>query len=112
MRRCDIKKNIQGKRRGSDEVELKNLARALAGSKSAAEILGFLNGILTPPEREKITLRWQLVKLLDHGMSQRAIAKMLGISLCKITRGSKELKQGPSGFRKIMARGLAMERKV
>ena len=39
------------------------------------------------------------VKLIDDGMSQRNIAKRLGLSLCKITRGSKELKKDNSAFK-------------
>jgi TrpR family trp operon transcriptional repressor len=39
------------------------------------------------------------VKLLDHGMSQRKISNQLKLSLCKITRGSKELKKKSSVFK-------------
>ena len=103
------KTNVKAGSHRSNKAELNNLARALARSKNAREIFEFLQGILTPQEREKITLRWELTKLLERGFSQRTIAKMLGVSLCKITRGSKELKEGPAGFRKIMARGLSMD---
>jgi TrpR family transcriptional regulator, trp operon repressor len=105
------KKTAASRKRRNIAAELKNLAQAIAGSRDPADILGFLQGILTPPEREKITLRWELVKLLEVGTTQRAVARRLGVSLCKITRGSKELKEGPRGFRRIMRRGLELQLK-
>lgn len=57
----------------------------------------FLSEILTPAEKKDLTLRWELLKRLAHGESQRSIAKGLHISLCKITRGAKILKD-PSSF--------------
>jgi TrpR family trp operon transcriptional repressor len=38
-------------------------------------------------------LRWTLLELLAGGVPQRKIAEDLQISLCKITRGSKIMKQ-------------------
>jgi TrpR family trp operon transcriptional repressor len=68
----------------------------------AAEVYDVFQAMLTPREREKIALRWKLVCLLEKGITQRAIAARLGISLCKITRGSHELKFGPPAFRKAV----------
>jgi TrpR family trp operon transcriptional repressor len=62
----------------------------------------FMESILTPREREEIAGRWELVKLLDRGISQRQVAKRLGMSLCKITRGSRELKKRDSAFRTVL----------
>ena len=50
----------------------------------------------------RVTKRWELVKLIDDGMSQRNIAKELGLSLCKITRGSRELKKENSAFKRMI----------
>jgi len=44
------------------------------------------------------------VKRLDRGQSQRAIAAELGLSLCKITRGSRVLKQPDSALRAFLER--------
>jgi len=52
--------------------------------------------LFTPNERKDIFLRWKLMKLLKAGMPQRKIASLLGISLCKITRGAKILKNPDS----------------
>ena len=57
-----------------------------------SELRGFFKEILTPNEFKTIQLRWRLLKMLKAGRSQREIARKLKISLCKITRGSKILK--------------------
>jgi Trp operon repressor len=44
--------------------------------------------------------------MLEKGVTQRAIATALGVSLCKITRGSHELKYGPPGFRNAIRRAI------
>ena len=43
-----------------------------------------------------------LVKEIDSGATQREIAKNYRMSLCKITRGSKELSKSDSAFRKML----------
>ena len=67
----------------------------------------FLVCLLTETELEEISKRWALVRLLDLGWSQRRIAQELHLSLCKITRGSRELKKPGSAFRKIIEIGRA-----
>lgn len=63
----------------------------------------FLADVLTPAEREEIESRLRLVKMLLRGVPQRAIAEKLGISLCKITRGSREIKYGKGSFKQLLA---------
>lgn len=79
----------------------RDIAAVLADLKRKKDIRVFMEALLTPPERARIDLRWRLVCLLSAGVPQRVIAKRLGISLCKITRGSRELKFKPA-FRKIV----------
>lgn len=68
----------------------------------ASEIEVFLEQVLTQTEKEMIRRRWQLVRLLHEGVPQRDIAASLSMSLCKVTRGAKELKRPESVFRKIL----------
>ncbi len=82
-------------------TDLNEMAAVLAGLKDQGSMRAFLGALLTPSERARIALRWRLVCLLAAGLPQREIAGRLGISLCKITRGSKELKKRPV-FRKIV----------
>jgi len=62
----------------------------------------FFNEIFTPAERRDLETRWQSMKLLSQNIPQRKIAEMLSISLCKITRGAKVLKQKNSVSKKIL----------
>ncbi|MBU4199695.1 MAG: trp operon repressor [Verrucomicrobia bacterium] len=85
---------------------LQELCRVVAALRHPREAEDFLRALLTPAERARIALRWRLVCLLEAGMKQRAIADKLGISLCKITRGSRELKHGPSCFRNHVRKSI------
>lgn len=82
---------------------LMEMSNALARS-SPAEIQDFLYSILTPAEADEIAKRWALVKDLAQGKPQRQIAHELGLSLCKITRGSRELKKEDSSFKLMLDR--------
>lgn len=62
----------------------------------------FFAEILTPKEIKDIKLRWELIKMVDQGVPQREIASKLRISLCKITRGAKLLKDKKSVTNKIL----------
>jgi TrpR family trp operon transcriptional repressor len=79
------------------------MARALEGA-NAVLIEEFLYSLLTPAEADEMAKRWALVKELSHGSPQRKIAEELGLSLCKITRGSRELKKEGSAFRMVLQR--------
>lgn len=68
-----------------------------------------LREILSPAEITDISSRWELVKRLDAGQSQRAIASELGVSLCKITRGSRALKQPRSALRTLLDHHHALQ---
>lgn len=62
-----------------------------------AELL--LQDMLTPQELESVSERWQLIRQLHSGTAQRDIATDLGVSISKITRGSRMLQHGGGGFR-------------
>jgi len=55
-------------------------------------MIRFLQELLSEKEMEHVVCRWRLMKDLYKGETQRFIAKKYGISLCKITRGAKVLK--------------------
>ena len=86
------------------EKNLGELSRTLAAIREPEFVEDFLRCLLTPAETADIAARWALVKALDEGRPQREIAKALGISLCKITRGSRELKKPNSAFRRVLER--------
>jgi TrpR family trp operon transcriptional repressor len=82
---------------------LDELVRLLARIHDPELLEAFLRCLLTPAETADIAVRWALVKALGEKIPQRKIAQDLGISLCKITRGSKELKKPNSAFRRALA---------
>ena len=84
------------------QLALREMSTTLAHTDDADVIEDFFLSILTPSEQDTISARWELVKLIDQGVSQRKIAEMLGLSLCKITRGSKELKKENSAFARMI----------
>lgn len=64
----------------------------LSGIDDQENMEKFLTEILTPKELKDLCLRWRLLRMIEQNVPQRQIASDLGISLCKITRGSKLLK--------------------
>jgi len=81
---------------------LGEMAATLASTDDPALIEAFLNSLLTKAEVDEIAKRWALVKRIAEGVPQRTIASELGLSLCKITRGSRELKKAGSPFRRML----------
>ncbi|MBQ2643997.1 helix-turn-helix domain-containing protein [bacterium] len=69
------------------------ISKKIKNLKTDNEIYNFLLVILTKSEVETLSKRWQILKMLKEGKTQREIAKELKVSLCKVTRGSKILKQ-------------------
>jgi len=87
---------------------IQELAEVLLAIKDRQLMVRFLSEIMTPAEIETFALRWEPVKLLHRGVPQREISKRLGISLCKITRGSRELKKASSAIKTLLNQsGLA-----
>lgn len=84
------------------EASLEEMAALLAVMDDKDLIRGFLDSLLTPREVFDLAGRWELVKLLDEGWTQRDIAAHLGMSLCKITRGARELRRPDAPFRRVL----------
>lgn len=71
---------------------LKELINVVAEIGDTEELEAFFKEIFTEKELMDLGLRWQLMQELKAGETQRSIASRHHISLCKITRGSKILK--------------------
>jgi Trp operon repressor len=78
------------------------LIKVFAEMTDFLEMEVFLREIFTPKEMADLYLRWQLLKELHEGKTQRSIAARHRMSLCKITRGSKVLKAPDSVVKKIL----------
>lgn len=90
---------------------MKEICAALCRIDSPDEMRDFLAEILTPAEQRDLALRWELMRRLKQGVPQRRIARELGISLCKITRGAKILKQDHSISKHYLSTGEQDESK-
>lgn len=66
------------------------------------EMASFFEEIFTPKELKDLELRWELLKELHAGHTQRSIAAKHKLSLCKITRGSKVLKKQGSITKRLL----------
>ena len=74
----------------------------LLSKMSQKEINNFLHEILTDSEISDLSKRWRILKLLNRNFTQRDVAKELGVSLCKVTRGAKILKNSNAITRKMI----------
>lgn len=70
------------------------LIEAFLSLKTKKDVKEFLDGLLTPKEREEIPVRLQIVKMLKKGIPQHEIASKLGVGIATVTRGSKEIAKG------------------
>ena len=84
-----------------------NLVDVLSGITDVNDMQLLLNELMSESERDDLVKRWQLMEALMAGKTQRMIAAELGVSLCKITRGAKVLKQKDS-----ISRNVIKQRKV
>jgi len=87
---------------------IKEISKILSKIDSSKTIEEFLFSILTPNEVKNISSRWEIVKRIEKGLSQRKIATDLHLSLCKITRGSRELKKTNSVIKTILRKYRAV----
>lgn len=80
----------------------RELLHIISSIKDLDELERFFTDLFTPAELDDISLRWKLLKDLHKGTTQRKISEKYGISLCKITRGSKVLKNDGSVVLKVL----------
>jgi TrpR family trp operon transcriptional repressor len=80
----------------------RELIQIFTHTSDAKDMEVLFHEIFTPNEINTLTLRWQLLKDLYEGKTQRKIAAERKISLCKITRGSKLLKTKGSYLKRVL----------
>jgi TrpR family trp operon transcriptional repressor len=88
---------------GDMDTNYEDLIKIFASTTDVKDMQKLLEEMLTPNELKDLLLRWNLMKDLYKGLPQREIAASYGISLCKITRGSKILKQKDSYCKKLLS---------
>ncbi len=78
----------------TEEQHFLDLIAYLHRAESPADLGRMLEGLLTPAELHAITQRLQITRLLKSGVSQREVAKRLGVGIATVTRGSRALQAG------------------
>ncbi len=89
----------------------KELIGVFAGVKDHETMVRLFREMFTEKELSDITLRWKLLKDLHRGDTQRSIALRHKISLCKITRGSKLLKDPHSVIGRLLRETVGKDNK-
>lgn len=79
-----------------------DLAELILSLKSQEDVQEFIDNMFTQSEWDTLSKRWNIIKMLDEGRTQRDISKELQVSLCKVTRGSKILKNKDSVIYKFL----------
>ena len=90
-------------------VRVDELVKILTVIPDEKTLKRFFRELFTPAEIQDVALRWRLMRMLHEGIPQREIAAELGISLCKITRGSRVLKTRNSISKKILDQKLGVK---
>lgn len=83
-------------------IEISDISNVICNLKSKNDICDFLLEILTEAELETLSKRWRIMTMLVEGKTQREIAQELKVSLCKVTRGAKILKNNKSVVTKYL----------
>lgn len=103
-----MKPNRQATEREQLAAE-KALCRALVSLRSADECHDFLRDLCTPAELQALVDRWQVVELLENGLTYRKINDLTGVSVTTIGRVARFLADGYGGYRAAIDRSGSNE---
>ena len=85
------------------------LFRAVISLKSAAECRNFFLDLCTPAELQALVDRWQVVELLEQGLTYRKIHDLTGVSVTTVGRVARFLTDGFGGYRTAIDRTAGHE---
>jgi len=80
------------------EIFLKSLGKI----KNDRQAAGFVEDLLSPTERTMLAKRMSIAFLLSRGYDQRAICRVLRVSLGTVSKVSLKLKQKGGGYRWVI----------
>ena len=83
---------------------LDELSDALLTVRTREEAQRFLRDLCTLPELEALAHRWQIVLLLDEGVSYVEIAERVPTSTATVTRVALWLRRGTGGYSLVLDR--------
>jgi len=87
--------------KSSSEIEQEELIAAIASLDTLDSFKGFLTDLCTPQELTAMSQRWQVAKLLNQGLTTRAICRQTGASTTTISRVNRSINYG-SGYKKLL----------
>jgi len=79
----------------TDDALLDEFVDFLLRAKTKPEMASRLHAILTPAELRELPKRLKITRLLQEGLTQREVAKRLGVGIATVTRGAKALQEFP-----------------
>lgn len=82
-------------------ASVRELYQLILSMKKEPDLKNLLEDILTPQELLSIAERFQIIKALHAGKTQRRIAAELKTSIGKVTRGSRIIQFGKTPWSKI-----------
>ena len=91
--------------------EIENISAILSSENDSDKIKNFIVEMLTDAELETLSKRWRIMEMLLEGRTQRDISKELKVSLCKVTRGAKIIKNKTSITYKFLTKEKKDEQK-
>ncbi|MDH3266058.1 MAG: YerC/YecD family TrpR-related protein [Gammaproteobacteria bacterium] len=80
------------------------LFRAIISLRTVAECRNFFRDLCTPAELQALVDRWQVVELLEQGLTYRRIHDLTGVSVTTIGRVARFLTDGFGGYRTAIDR--------
>ena len=83
---------------------LEQLMHAISLLNNAQEAEAFFSDLCTPSELDSMADRWQVVPLLQQGITYRAIHDKTGVSVTTVTRIARALTLGHGGYQLIADR--------
>ena len=75
------------------------LCQALISLGTVEECRNFLRDLCTPAELQALVDRWQVVELLEQGLTYRKIHDLTGVSVTTIDRVARFLTDGFGGYK-------------
>lgn len=81
-----------------------SLFLAILSLKTVKEMEAFFRDLCTIDEIKEMSERWQIVKMLDKGVSYRDIADKLKVSTTTVSRVALWLNNGEGGYRLALDR--------
>lgn len=80
-----------------------DIISVFASTSDIDDMKALFDDLFTESERKDMIARWLLMDDIYKGKPQREIASERGLSLCKITRGSRMLKKEDGFMRRLLS---------